>query len=109
LIATEKTIQVTQLIAIEKTLTTGNTMSRMTTSEIRRIFTDVVNQVTQTGERVIIRRRDRDIAAIVPIEDLKLIERIEDEIDIAEVKIILADNESPVPWEEAMMELGLEK
>ena len=84
-------------------------MSRMTTSEIRRIFSDVVNQVTETGERVIIRRRDKDIAAIVPIEDLKLIERIENEIDVEEAKKILADNDSPVPWDEAMKELGLEK
>ena len=80
----------------------------MTTSEIRRIFSDVVNQVTQTGERVIIRRRDRDVAAIVPIEDLKLIERIENEIDVEEAKKILADNDTPVPWDEAMKELGLE-
>lgn len=84
-------------------------MSRMTTSEIRRIFSDIINQVTQTGERVIIRHRDRDVAAIVPIEDLKLIERLENEIDVEEAKKILTDNDAPVPWDEAMKELGLEK
>ncbi len=84
-------------------------MSRMTTSEIRRIFSDVLNQVIQTGERVIIRHRDRDVAAIVPIEDLKMIERLENEIDVEEAKKILTDNETPVPWDEAMKELGLEK
>ncbi len=81
----------------------------MTTSEIRRIFSNVVNKVAQTGERVIIRSRDRDVAAIVSIEDLKLIERLEDEIDVEEAKKILADNETPVPWDEAMKQLGLQK
>ena len=38
-----------------------------------------------------LRRRGKDLAALVPIEDLKLIQRVEDEIDVGESKKALAD------------------
>ncbi|MDP8240746.1 MAG: type II toxin-antitoxin system prevent-host-death family antitoxin [Candidatus Hatepunaea meridiana] len=81
-------------------------MTRMTTSETRRAFADVVNRVSYGGERIIIHRREKDLVAIVPIEDLELIERIEDEIDIKEVKKILAANEPTYTLEEVERELG---
>ncbi|MFH0766260.1 MAG: type II toxin-antitoxin system prevent-host-death family antitoxin [Calditrichota bacterium] len=81
-------------------------MNRIRTSEIRRIFNDVLDRVSKHGERIIVQRRNEDLAAIVPLEDLKLIERIEDEIDVREAKRILADQTAPVPWAEAMAELG---
>jgi len=83
-------------------------MERMSTSEVRRDFSDVINRVANGNEEIIIHRRGKDMCAIVSMEVLELIERIEDEIDIREAEKILARNEPKIPWDKAMEELGLE-
>lgn len=42
-----------------------------------------------------------------PLEDLELIERLEDEIDVREARKALADKSPSVPWEQVKRELGL--
>ena len=78
-------------------------------SEAREQFAELVNRAAYGGERVRVSRRGRAIAAIVPIEDLDLIERIEDEFDLAAAREALADpeNATPIPWAEVKAELGL--
>src|SRR5438067_13620625 len=58
------------------------------------------------GERVIVRRRKKPVAAVVPIADVELLERIEDEIDIREARKALRDPRR-IPFERVMKELGL--
>ena len=84
-------------------------MDSVNTTEARDKLADVLNRVAYAKDRVRITRRGRDIAAVVPIEDLELIERLEDEIDIREAKKALehARNHGTIPWEEAEKELGL--
>ena len=55
---------------------------RMSASLAREKFADVVNRVEYRGERVIVQRHNRDVAAVIPIEDLDLLRRVEDRIDI---------------------------
>ena len=61
------------------------------------------------GERVRVVRRGREIAAIVPIEDVELLERLEDELDLKAALEALTDPENavPIPWEQVKAELGL--
>ena len=87
-------------------------MRTMNASEVRDEFAETLNRVAFGGERVIIRRRDKELAAVIPIEDLRLLERLEaeeeDRIDLAEAKRILADpTEERIPWERVKSELGL--
>ncbi len=49
-------------------------MSRITAAEARRDFSDVINRASYGKERVIITRHDSDVVAIVPIEELRLID-----------------------------------
>ncbi len=59
----------------------------------------------RAGERV---ELPDEGAAVVPIEDLRLLEELEDAEDAAEVARRLADpNEVPVPYDEARLRLGL--
>jgi hypothetical protein len=60
-------------------------------------------------ERVRVVRRGREIAAIVPIEDVEFLERLEDGFDVEEARAVLADPESanPIPWEQVKADLGL--
>jgi len=45
-------------------------------------FAEIVNRVEYGGERVIVRRHNRDVAAVIPIEDLRLLQEVEDRMDI---------------------------
>jgi len=54
----------------------------MSASVARERFADIVNRAEYRGERVIVRRHNRDVAAVIPIEDLELLQRVEDQMDI---------------------------
>jgi prevent-host-death family protein len=76
-------------------------------SEARESFAELVNRAAYGHERVLVARRGRPIAAIVPIEDVELLERIEDESDLESARKALADPENafPIPWEQVEAEL----
>ncbi len=84
-------------------------MDSLNTTEARENLADVLNRVAYAKSRVRITRRGREIAAVVPIEDLELIERLENEIDVREAKRALeeAAAKGTVPWEDVKRELGL--
>ncbi len=84
-------------------------MDSINSTQAREIFAEVLNRVAYGGERVRITRHGRDIAAVVPIEDLELLERLQDEEDVREAEAALADarEHGTVPWETAKRELGL--
>jgi prevent-host-death family protein len=48
-----------------------------TISEARQEFADIVNRVAYGGQRIRLMRHGRAIAAIVPIEDVALLERVD--------------------------------
>lgn len=72
-------------------------------------FADTLNRVSYIKERVVIRRHGRDVAAVVPIEDLQFLEEIEDRLDLEEAITALkeADGEELIPWEKVKKDLGL--
>ena len=77
-------------------------MTRLTTTEVRRDFAEAVNRVAFGKERVVIFRRGQDLAAVVPLEDLRLLERLEDAVDIEEARAALSnrDNKKALSWSE---------
>jgi prevent-host-death family protein len=58
----------------------------MSASKARDEFSDILNRVAYKGERIVLRRRGKDVAVLVPVEDLELLEEIEDRIDIEAAK-----------------------
>ena len=86
-------------------------MTRLAASRAREDFSDTLNRVAYGGERIVLRRRGRDLAAIVPMEDLALIEKIEDETDVREARKALArmrrTGKKPVSIERLKRDLGL--
>jgi prevent-host-death family protein len=81
----------------------------LNSTDARENLSEVLNRVAYAKDRVRITRRGKQVAAMVPIEDLELLERLEDEIDIREAKKALADarKHGTIPWEEAKKDLGL--
>jgi len=49
-------------------------MARVTAAQARRDFSDVINRAAYGKERVIITRHDADLVAVVPIEELRLMD-----------------------------------
>ena len=79
---------------------------KLSATQARQEFADIVNRAAYGGERVILHRRKKPVAAVVPIEDLELIERMEDEVDIAAAKKALKEK-GRIPWSKIKAELGL--
>jgi prevent-host-death family protein len=88
---------------------TEHPASHVTVSEAREDFAELVNRAAYRGERVRIERRGREVAAIVPIEDADLLDRLEDQLDLELAREALADpqNAVQIPWEAVKRELGL--
>jgi prevent-host-death family protein len=86
--------------------------THISVSGARDDFANLVNRVAYKEERVIITRRGRAIAAIVPIEDVAYLERLEDEYDVQQALQVINDpNEmaNTVPWEQVEAEFDAQK
>ena len=81
----------------------------MEVSAARDNFADTLNRVSYKKERIVIRRHGKDVAAVVPIEDLQFLEEIEDRLDLEEALAALkeAEGEELIPWEKVKKDLGL--
>jgi PHD/YefM family antitoxin component YafN of YafNO toxin-antitoxin module len=82
------------------------TMARMSTSTARLRFSELVSKAEFAKERTVLVRRNKAVAAIVPIEDLEYIEHLEDEEDIRDAKKALRSKKR-IPWETVKKRLGL--
>jgi len=83
--------------------------AHVSVSEARETFADVVNRVAYRNERVLVTRRGKPIAAIVPMEQVAYLERAEDEYDLRMAQEALEELEHTpaVPLEQVERELGL--
>lgn len=67
----------------------------MTTSintiEAKENFADLINQVTHSKERIILTRRGKEIAAIIPIEDLQQLMATQDKRDLQDATLSLKE------------------
>jgi prevent-host-death family protein len=70
----------------------------VSTVKAREQFSDVVNRAAYGKERIILTRRGKKLVAVVPIEDIALLERLEDEKDIADARKA-TKQKGGVPWE----------
>jgi len=80
---------------------------RLSTSQARAGFAEAVNRANFAGERTLIRRHGRDVAALVSAEDLKTLEALEDRLDLEEARQIMKKAGRLVSWEKIKKDLGL--
>ena len=80
-------------------------MEIRSTTQARDEFADLVNAVIYRGERVMLTRRGKPIAAIVPIDDLEALEAAEDHADLAAAHD--TRREEPIRWADVKTDLGL--
>ena len=80
---------------------------RVSVSKARDEFADIINYVAYGKQTVLIHRCKKPVAAVIPVDDLKLLEEIEEEIDIREARKAMREKGRSIPWEEVKKRLKL--
>jgi prevent-host-death family protein len=80
---------------------------RLPTSKAREQFANILNEVAYKGERVLLHRHGKDVAAVISAEDLALLEALEDRMDIEAVREALTEGGPNIPWSQLKAETGL--
>lgn len=83
-------------------------MRDVSTVKARDQFAEIVNRVAYRKERIALTRRGKALVAIVPIDDVKLLEEIEDRLDLEEAREALAEakEKGTTSWETLKAGLG---
>jgi prevent-host-death family protein len=68
-----------------------------------------LNRVAYRGERIVLHRRGKDLAVLVPVEDLARLEELEDREDVRVARRRLANpKDKALPFEQVRRDLGLD-
>ncbi len=84
-------------------------MTRLAAGQVRKGFADALNRVAYGRERIVLHRRGKNVAAMVPVEDLALLEELETRVDLEEARAALAEarKKGTISWEKLKAKLGL--
>lgn len=76
-------------------------MTKISILEARKNLADVINSAQYGKERIILTRHGKEVAGIISIDDLNLLEKLEDRLDLQEAIEILEDDHSEfVDWDD---------
>ena len=81
-------------------------MTRLTASSVRDAFAATLDRVAEDGERIVLDRRGKSVAALVPIEDLELLREIEDRLD-SEAAATAGKERGRIAWSALKRDLDL--
>jgi prevent-host-death family protein len=80
-------------------------------AQARECFDNLLKRAVKHKERVVLTRRGKAVAALLPIEDLNLLEAIEEQLDAEEFQRAKDEfersGEPTIPWEKIKVDLGL--
>jgi len=76
-------------------------------SQARSRLSELLNAVSVRGDRIILERHGKRVAALISIEDLEMFEFLEDKADLALIAEAEAEGGEPIPWEEVKRRLGV--
>ncbi len=79
----------------------------ITTADARKNFADIVNKVAYGKEPIVLTRRGKEVAALVSMDELELLQQIEDYIDIEDAKRALEEPGANVSAKDVWKQLGL--
>lgn len=89
-------------------------MTTVTSEEVRDGLGELINRVKYRRERMRVTRRGKPVAALVPLEDLELLEQLLGALEDAEDSALArerlaryAETGEAIPWEKIKADLGL--
>ncbi|MBW1897914.1 MAG: type II toxin-antitoxin system Phd/YefM family antitoxin [Deltaproteobacteria bacterium] len=82
-------------------------LRKISTADARKKLANIVNRVAFGKEAFVITRRGEALAALVPVEDLKLLQEIEERRDVEDARQASTESEETVSWEDLKKELEL--
>jgi len=84
-------------------------MATMTVAEAKNHFSDVLRRAEYGGERVIVERHGKPVAAIVSTEDLRQLEAAENAVDLkdAQAALVEAKERGTIPLDAVLRKHGL--
>lgn len=84
-------------------------MAKLSVSEARDTLSAVVSRVAFKGERVVLHRHGKGVAALVSVEDLELLAAIEDKMDLDDARKALSEagRKGTTSWTKLKTQLGL--
>ena len=74
-------------------------------TEIRDNLADALNRVAYGGERVVLQRRGKGVAALVSMEDLALLEELENKADVEAALKARAEGGKPISLDDYLAKL----
>lgn len=82
-------------------------MTTLSIAQARDHFADLLNRTSYAKERVVLTRHGKRMAAVVPLEDLELLELLEDRLDMEQARNALLETGKEIPWVELKKQLNL--
>lgn len=86
-------------------------MTRLAVQNAQENFSDTVTRVADTGERIVLQRNGKDVAVLISLEDLALLEELEDRLDLEDFRAAKEEWEregrQTTPLDEVVKELGI--
>jgi len=74
---------------------------------VRAELAEAINRAAIGGERTVIRRNGKEVAAVVSVEDLRTLEALEDRLDLEDARQIMKKPGHLIPWEKIKSDLRL--
>ena len=81
--------------------------TKISTADARKKFSNIVNRVAFGKESIILTRRGEELAAMVAMDELRLLQELEDRIDIVDAMKSIKEPGEDIPAEQFWKRLGL--
>ena len=86
-------------------------MAEISAGDTRKNFSELTGRVAYGRERIVVTRKGKPFVGVVPLEDLKVLELIEEQIDLEDFQAALEewqkDGARRISWEAIKAEAGL--
>lgn len=82
-------------------------LNKITTADARKKFSNIINRVAFGDDSFVLTRRGEPIAALVSMQEFKILQELEDKIDIEDAWKAKNDPGAPIPWSDLKKELEI--
>ena len=82
-------------------------LKKITTADAMKKFSNIIRRLAFRDESFVLTRRGEPMAALISMRELKLLQELEDKIDIEDAWKAKNEPGEPVPWEELKKELEI--